>query len=98
MDSKATQLLWDLRVALVKALTESDETLNVLERLRSEGWAVYLVVDGQNDDGEDAQREALPLRPPGDRRGEEFKIDSRDLEILKSLGIDPTRTMRRRKS
>lgn len=65
-----------------------------MDRIREEGWSVYLVVDRKN---EDETPEGFELT--SEMQAEEaptFRIDSQDLSFLKSLGIDPTRQVRRR--
>lgn len=67
----------------------------VLSQIREEGWSLYLVVDRQKE-----KRQTLELTAPAEQlKGEPvFKIDGRDLSFLRSVGIDPTRKLRRRKS
>ena len=45
MDSESTRLLWDLRAALLKAMTESRDMQLALDRLREVGWSAYVVID-----------------------------------------------------
>ena len=94
VDSRSTRLLWDLRIALLRALSASRDSRNVLDRVREEGWSVYLTIE---QDTPGVESKALPLSPaiPGNKT--EFKINYRDLSLLRSLGIDPTRTLRRRR-
>ena len=66
-----------------------------MDRIRDEGWSVYLVVDRKN---EDETPEGFELTTePGLQEEPSFRIDSQDLSFLKSLGIDPTRHIRRRR-
>lgn len=66
-----------------------------MDRIRDEGWSVYLVVDRKN---EDETPEGFELTAePGLQEEPSFRIDSQDLSFLKSLGIDPTRRVRRRR-
>ena len=66
-----------------------------MDRIRDEGWSVYLVVDRKNEDetpeGFELTTENALQEDPS------FRIDSQDLSFLKSLGIDPTRRVRRRR-
>jgi hypothetical protein len=66
-----------------------------MERIREEGWSVYLVVDRKK---EDEVPEAFELTPDRRRQAKAlFRIDGNDLSFLKSIGIDPTRKTRRRR-
>lgn len=68
-----------------------------MREIHREGWSLYLVVDQRQDDGRGAALELTgerepPVPPPV------FKIDGNDLSFLRSIGIDPTRKLRRRSS
>ena len=66
-----------------------------MDRIRGEGWSVYLVVDRKN---EDETPEGFELTTEmGSGEDPTFRIDSQDLSFLKSVGIDPTRRVRRRR-
>lgn len=96
LDDKLHHMLRDLRRALSEAIAESSEVSRTLRRIREEGYALYLLVD--------CKRELLdvePVLPPVPRpaAGDPvFQIDGRDLSFLKSIGIDPTRRLRRRRA
>ncbi|HEX5759434.1 MAG TPA: hypothetical protein VF121_09590 [Thermoanaerobaculia bacterium] len=93
-------MLRDLRRALSEAISESSEVSRTLRKIREEGYSLYLLVDCKR---EGADGEALQLTPQGGgetqtaaHRGEpNFQIDGRDLSFLRSIGIDPTRRLRR---
>jgi len=94
MKPRATNLLKDLRAAIVRALSGSSEVRSLFDQIREEGYALYFVVNRKDDpDGTvraltgSSEGEATPV----------FKIDGRDLSILRGLGIDPTRSTRRRR-
>jgi hypothetical protein len=109
LDDKLHQMLKDLRRALSDAISESSEVSQSLRRIRDEGYSLYLLVDCKR---ESAEGEALALRPASRasqaaRTGAvgavgtaepTFQINVRDLSFLKSIGIDPTRRLRRRRS
>jgi hypothetical protein len=87
-------MLRDLRRALSEAISESPEVSRTLRRIREEGYSLYLLVD--------CKREASDLEPmlPAVRSSASepaFQIDGRDLAFLKSIGIDPTRRLRKRR-
>ncbi len=77
------------------ALSGSSEVSRSLSKIRDQGWALYLLVDRKRDD---ETPEAFELKPL-DLTDENpiFKINGSDLSFLKSIGIDPTRRLRRRK-
>ncbi|HVR95905.1 MAG TPA: hypothetical protein VMW27_04775 [Thermoanaerobaculia bacterium] len=91
-------MLRDLRRALSEAISESTEVHRTLRKIREEGYALYLLVDCKRESEDDDD-----LLPMGTSRRTSssdpaFQIDSRDLSFLRSIGIDPTRRMRRRRS
>jgi hypothetical protein len=94
LDEKLNQLLRDLRRALSDAISESQDVNRTLRKFREEGYALYLLVDCKREGAE----EPLPLTSPRFASGPVFQIDGRDLSFLRSIGIDPTRRLRRRRS
>ncbi len=98
LDDNLHRMLRDLRRALSEAISESSEVNRTLRRIREEGYALYLLVD--------CKREANEIEPltfattaPRLASGEPaFQIDGRDLSFLRSIGIDPTRSLRRRRA
>lgn len=91
-------MLRDLRRALSDAISESSEVNRTLRKIREEGYSLYLLVDCKRDAND---QEPLALTEPPrlhSRSGEPvFQIDIRDLSFLRSIGIDPTRRLRRRR-
>ena len=66
-----------------------------MDQIRDEGWSVYLVIDRKR---EDETPEGIELTGDGSEGvAPTFRINSRDLAFLKSVGIDPTRRVRRRR-
>ena len=96
MDAKLHQLLLILRGALARALSDSSEAGRAVREIKREGWSLYLVVDQQEDEGSGAALE-LTARE-AERQPPAFKIDGQDLTFLRSIGIDPTRSLRKRRS
>jgi hypothetical protein len=95
VDDKLHHMLRDLRRALSEAILESSEVSRTLRRIREEGYSLYLLVDCKREPNEPEALPALSARTPA---GEPvFQIDGRDLSFLKSIGIDPTRRLRRRR-
>lgn len=94
MNPRATNLLKDLRAAIVRALSGSSEVRDLFDQIREEGYSLYFVVNRRLD------RDAPEDSGTSSYEGEEtpvFKIDGKDLSILRGLGIDPTRSTRRRR-
>lgn len=105
LDEKLQHMLRDLRRALADAISESPDANRALRRFREEGYSLFLLVDGKRDRDRDRDRdncdESLALTVPrfSSGAGEPiFQIDGRDLSFLRSIGIDPTRRLRRRRS
>lgn len=95
LDDKLHHMLRDLRRALSEAISESSEVSRTLRKIREEGYSLYLLVDCKREANEPEQ---LPALTPKSAAGEPlFQIDGRDLSFLKSIGIDPTRRLRRRR-
>jgi len=96
LDDKLHLMLRELRRALSEAISESSEINRTLRKIREEGYSLYLLVDCKREIDDP---EAVPLTAPRwPSSGEPaFQIDARDLNFLKSIGIDPTRRLRRRK-
>jgi hypothetical protein len=96
LDDKLNHMLRDLRRALSEAISESTEVSRTLKKIREEGYSLYLLVDCKRDV---AEQEQLALTAGKAAAGEpSFLIDKRDLSFLKSIGIDPTRRLRRRRT
>lgn len=94
-------MLRELRRALSEAISESTEVSRTLRKIREEGYSLYLLVDCKRDlPDEEPQPVSRSARPAARTRGAAepvFQIDGRDLSFLRSIGIDPTRRLRRRR-
>ena len=97
LDDKLHQMLRELRRALSEAISDSAEVNRTLRKFREEGYALYLLVDCKRESLDD---EPLSLTAPRFHSRSEpvFQIDGRDLSFLRSIGIDPTRRLRRRRT
>lgn len=85
----------DLRGAITEALTDSSDVTRSMDQIRDEGWSVYLVIDRKR---EDETPEGIELTgEDSDHYEPTFRINRTDLSFLKSVGIDPTRRVRRRR-
>lgn len=100
MDKEANpqirKLLKDLRHSLSKVFSDSPEVNRVLNRIREQGWALYLIIDKTENPAEHNAFE-LSAEMADDDVEPTFRINGRDLTFLRSVGIDPTRTLRRRR-
>lgn len=86
-ERRTRRLLADLSRALFGALAESSEVNRELARLEQAGLTLHLRVDCAPSAGARAGEPAAP--------GVTFRIDADDLAFLRSVGIDPTRRLRR---
>ena len=99
LDAKLHHMLRDLRRALSDAISESSEVSRTLRRIREEGYSLYLLVDCKRES--DLPGEPLAIGAPvasGTSGDPAFQINMQDLSFLKSIGIDPTRRLRRRRT
>ena len=105
IDEKLRILLQDIGRALSAAMADSAEINASLAQLRKEGYVLFL--GRVKPEGADAIAE-LVEQPAGHLRRQnrpvrsgpepEFRINGRDLQFLQSIGIDPTRKIRRRRN
>ena len=97
MDERIKQLLQDLGTAINESISGSDDVNRHIQRIRDEGYDLYVVLDAtiglnkQDDDEHAAVVAATPSEPP---KEVQFRININDLALLRSLGIDPTRKVR----
>jgi hypothetical protein len=95
-------MLRELRRALSEAISESTDVNRTLRKIREEGYSLYLLVDCKRDASElepltFATAPRLTSGASGASGEPAFQIDIRDLSFLRSIGIDPTRRLRRRR-
>ena len=92
--------------ALIEAISDSSEINDSLRELQKAGYSLYLVVDcrrgatkrrrSESSRSSSATAAAEVSAPrPGDPT---FRIDGNDLLFLRSIGIDPTRKSRARRT
>lgn len=102
MDDRIKQLLRDLGIAINESISGSDDVNRQIQRIRDEGYNLYVVLDAtiglNRDDGDDELPETgteLALRDqPREEKEITFRINVNDLGLLRSLGIDPTRKVK----
>ena len=90
------QLVEELREAVSQALAGSPAVDEAMQRIRQQGWSLYLVVDRKSE-GEALEAYEIADEEPALAEAS-FRIDSNDLSFLRSIGIDPTRRTRRRRA
>ena len=102
MDDKIKQLLRELGTAINESISSSDDVNRQIQRIREEGYNLYVVLDatiGLNKDGEEtaltpaAEPQAAEIVVKNDK-DVQFRININDLALLRALGIDPTRKVR----
>ena len=103
MDDKIKQLLRELGTAINESISSSDDVNRQIQRIRDEGYNLYVVLDatiGLNKEGEeDAGEASTPAEPSAELvvksdKDIQFRININDLALLRALGIDPTRKVR----
>ncbi|HSN68360.1 MAG TPA: hypothetical protein VLV48_03890 [Thermoanaerobaculia bacterium] len=101
MDDRIKQLLKELGDAINESISESTDVNDRIQRIRDEGYNLYVVLDatiGLNKDDEPEESAAEPERSvaiaKSARSDVQFRIDISDLGFLRSIGIDPTRKVK----
>ena len=94
--------------ALIEAISDSSEINESLRELQKAGYSLYLVVDckrgatkrrrSESSRSTSAQASSEAGNGSGRLGDPTFRIDGNDLLFLRSIGIDPTRKSRARKS
>jgi hypothetical protein len=112
MNDDLREMLKDLGQAINESISGSGRVHDSIQRIRDEGYNLYMVLDAKVgvNRREAKARESRAARRKGGRvepivekvaTGDEraaFLINIKDVRILKSLGIDPTRKVRLRAS
>jgi hypothetical protein len=102
-------MLKELGQAINESISGSGRVHESIQKIRDEGYNLYMVLDAKvgvnKREGKTGRTRRAVVAVPED--GEEtatpsgraaFRINLKDLRILKSLGIDPTRKVRARKT
>jgi hypothetical protein len=102
------EMLKELGQAINESISGSGRVHESIQRIRDEGYNLYMVLDAKvgvnrrETRGSRASRRALPepdaARAIGTETRAAFRINLKDLRFLKSLGIDPTRKVRARRA
>jgi len=90
LDDNFKRLIQELGQAINDSLAESEAISDVIARIRSSGYDLFLVLEmtiGFNKQGEpDAARRAH-VSPPKDIRRTEFELTNQDAQFLRALKI-----------
>lgn len=86
----------ELGRALVQAIGNSSDISAAVQKIRHQGFSLHLVLNCEQDADRGAQMELLTRRHAA--HAPTFRLNSDDVGFLKSLGIDPTRSPRGRRS
>jgi hypothetical protein len=104
LDPRVRAILKELGAALNDAVSSSEKVHEIFTRLKEQGFDPYLIFDvtiGLGSKGGKTSASIPSIRrgaaDTAHRDGVAFRIDVKDLTILKSLGIDPTRPVRSRR-
>ena len=103
------EMLKELGQAINESISGSGRVHDSIQRIRDEGYNLYMVLDAKVGVNKNEPRLARTGRravaavdeEPEEERGQgsraAFRINLKDLRFLKSVGIDPTRKVRNRK-
>jgi hypothetical protein len=99
------EMLKELGQAINESISGSGRVHDSIQRIRDEGYNLYMVLDakvGVKREGRSRSRRVASDAEPEPSVSSEgraaFRINLKDLRFLKSLGIDPTRKVRTRKT
>lgn len=96
MDEKIRELLKELGNAINESISASDDVNQRIQRIRDEGYDLYVVLDAtiglNKNDEEETSEQTTEIAVRG--REVQFRIDVQDLNFLRSVGIDPTRKVK----
>ncbi len=98
------EMLKELGQAINESISGSGRVHDSIQRIRDEGYNLYMVLDakvGVKREGRGGSRgRSSAARETGSHSEERaaFRINVKDLRFLKSVGIDPTRKVRNRRT
>jgi hypothetical protein len=97
-------MLKELGQAINESISGSGRVHDSIQRIRDEGYNLYMVLDAKvgvnRREGRGGSRSRGSAARSHETVGEEraaFRINVKDLRFLKSVGIDPTRKVRNRR-
>lgn len=98
MNDRIKQLLRELGTAINESISSSDDVSQHIQKIRDEGYELYVVLDAkiglnkQDDTHDEHPATAVAVVPETDVQ---FRINVDDLALLRAIGIDPTRKVKR---
>ncbi|PYQ35003.1 MAG: hypothetical protein DMF54_01560 [Acidobacteria bacterium] len=99
------EMLKELGQAINESISGSGRVHESIQRIRDEGYNLYMVLDAKvgvnRREGRSSRSKSSGARGEKERPSEEraaFRINVKDLRFLRSLGIDPTRKVRNRRT
>ncbi len=90
MNDRLKELMKNLGNAINESLSESEKIAEVIARIKSQGYDVFLVLEATIGFNKLVEEESSPIAHPvvaGPNSDAEFKINAQDLKFLKSLRI-----------
>ncbi|MEM7518762.1 MAG: hypothetical protein AAF368_17785 [Planctomycetota bacterium] len=97
MSESSYKLLHDVTRAVADAIASSQECQEAIRRVHQEGLSLYLAIDRRPHRDAPALMEIMPQDKKDQANGPGFRLDSRDVAFLESVGIDTTRSRPRRR-
>ena len=98
------EMLKELGQAINESISGSGRVHDSIQRIRDEGYNLYMVLDAKvgvnrrERNSSRARAGAHRREAPVSEERAAFRINVKDLRFLKSVGIDPTRKVRNRRT
>ena len=99
------EMLKELGQAINESISGSGRVHDSIQRIRDEGYNLYMVLDAkvgvnrrESRGGSRGRSSASRAQEPATGERAAFRINVKDLRFLKSVGIDPTRKVRNRRT
>jgi hypothetical protein len=98
------EMLKELGQAINESISGSGRVHDSIQRIRDEGYNLYMVLDAKvgvnrrEGRGSRSRQSAKAHELPTGEERAAFRINVKDLRFLRSVGIDPTRKVRNRRT
>ena len=97
------EMLKELGQAINESISGSGRVHDSIQRIRDEGYNLYMVLDAKvgvnrRERNSSRTRGGARREAPATEERAAFRINVKDLRFLKSVGIDPTRKVRNRRT
>jgi hypothetical protein len=98
------EMLKELGQAINESISGSGRVHDSIQRIRDEGYNLYMVLDAKvgvnrrEGRGSRSRQGAKSHELPTGEERAAFRINVKDLRFLRSVGIDPTRKVRNRRT